>query len=610
MRAPDDILSLYKTRKASYAGLHAKMQQIADIYNGEVVVPLPDMEREENPSIPNLLQQGIDQMAGRITSVIPSVSFSPARPGVRKSQRNAAAAAGAVTGWWQKDSLPLKQKQRGRRLLAYSMAPTSIRWNFKEHRPIWQIRHPLETLPSPDLDPGQVSPQDVIFTFTRTAGWLIAAGYEEALYRLVNRRDIERDSVVTLIEYVDEDETVLMATGYYPASHYYMGTGSDGNLRGVVLERYENVAGMIPVTIPTRLTLDRMTGQFDGMVGMYFQQAKLMSLEMIAVEKGIFPDTYLVSRAGEQGRFLDGPHDGRTGRINIITGGDIKSEQPQPGYMTNGTIDRLERAQRVTSGIPAEFGGESGTNIRTGRRGDAVLSATIDFPIAEAQEIFAKSLEAENRIAIALAKRIDGDERRTIYVGTGNNRKPVTYVPNETFEQDDHVVSYPAAGTDVNSLIIGLGQRVGLGIMSKETAATLDPYIDNPEAEHDAIIAEGLEQALMAGIQQQASSGQIPPLVLSKIMTLVKNDKLELAEAMQKVTDDALKEQEAAAAAQAPPATPEMAMAGAAVGAMTGSESPIPGPNQGQLDLGTLMSTLRKPAMTIQPGRGIERGAV
>jgi hypothetical protein len=359
-----------------------------------------------------------------------------------------------------------------------------------------------------------------------------------------------------------------------------------------------------------------MTGQFDGMIGMYYQQARLMALETIAVEKGIFPDTYLVSRPGEMGRFLEGPHDGRPGLVNIISGGDIKEIQTTPGYQTNNTIDRLERAQRVTSGIPAEFGGESGTNIRTGRRGDAVLSATIDFPIAEAQEIFAFALEEENEAAIQMAKRIDGSAKRTIYVGTGNNRKPITYVPSETFEVVEHVVSYPAAGTDVNSLIIGIGQRVGLGIMSKETAATLDPYIDNPEYEHDAIIAEGLEQALVGSIQQQASQGAIPPLTLAKVMTLVRNDKMELAEALTKVTEDAMREQQAQAEAQsagpgmAPPPGPDAAAAGPTVQAMAGGPSPIPGPSQGQEDLASLLGALRKPAMTISPMRGVARGAV
>jgi hypothetical protein len=227
-------------------------------------------------------------------------------------------------------------------------------------------------------------------------------------------------------------------------------------------------------------------------------------------------------------------------------------------------------------------------------------------------------LEEENEVAIALSKSWAGNVKRTIYVGTGNAARPVSYVPNETFETSEHVVSYPASGADINSLIIGIGQRVGLGIMSKETAATLDPYIDNPEMEHDAIIAEGLEQALMAGIQQQASSGQMPPLTLAKVMRLVRDDKMELAEALNKVTEDALKEQEAKqqeAAAMAggeEAMSPDMAMAGQTVNAMAGQQSPIPGTDAmpGMSSLGDMLGALRRPAMTVQPMRGVERGAV
>lgn len=615
-RTLEDILLLYKQRKTLYEPLHAKMREIADVYNGKAEVPLPDMERTEQPSIPNLLQQGVDQMAGRITSVTPQITFASQKPGTRMYDRRAKAAADALGGWWQMDRVMLKQKQRGRRLVAYAMAPTVIRWDYKEHRPVWHLRHPLEALPSPDLQPGQVRPNDCIFQYQRTVGWMIANGYAEHCYKLMGSLDqVHRDTRVGIIEYIDAEQTVLIAAGHFSNNSYYSDYEyGEFSLRGVILEQYDNLIGEAPITIPTRLTLDRMTGQFDNMLGMYYQQAKLMALEVIAVEKGIFPDTYLVSRPGELGRFVDGPHDGRTGLINVIQGGDIQTEQPQPGYLTNPTMDRLERAQRLTSGIPAEFGGESTSNIRTGRRGDAVLSATIDFPIAEAQEIFSCSFEEENEIAMRLAKRIDGSTSRTIYVGAGNARRPVTYKASETFEQEEHIVSYPAAGTDVNSLILGIGQRVGLGIMSKETAATLDPYIDNPEQEHDAIIAEGLEQALMAGIQQQAQSGAIPPLVLAKIMNLVKMDKMELPQALHKVTEDALAEEKAKQEEMMQgeePMSPDAAMAGAAAQSMTGAPpSSIPGVGGGMKDLATMLGDLRRPNMTIQPQRGVAQGAM
>lgn len=607
----DQIISLYKQRLTYYGPAHTKMKQIQGIYNGTIEIPLPDMDQTGMPSVPNLLGAGVDQMAGRITSVIPSVNFASMKPGVRKYDRMAQTASSVITGWWQLDRLPSKMKQRGRHLIAYGMAPNVIRW--KEKRPTWQTRHPLETFPSPDIIPGQVKPTDCIFSYRRTAGWLRAKGYGDSLNALMGQFDTPNDASILMLEYIDRYETVLLIAGYRSADPFnmYEVEFSGEQMRGMIIERFPNVGEEMPVTVPMRITLDTMAGQFDGMVGMFYQQAKLMALETIAVEKGIFPDTYLISRQGEVARFLDGPHDGRTGLVSIVAGGDIKEIQSSPGYLTNPTIDRLERNQRVTSGIPAEFGGESSTGIRTGRRGDAVLSAVIDYPVAEAQETFAYALEEENEIAIALAKAWDGDTKRTIYVGTGNAARPVTYIANETFENDEHVVSYPASGSDVNSLIIGIGQRVGLGIMSKQTAATLDPYIDNPEREHDAIISEGLEQALMSGLQNQASSGQIPPLTVSKIMQLVKDDKLELAEALNKVTEEALKEQQAKQQdSMMGEMSPDMAAAGQTVNAMAGPQSPIPGLGSGMASLGDMLGQLRRPAMTVQPMRGVERGAM
>ena len=595
----NDVISLYRQRLKFYAPLHQKMGVIQAIYNGTMEVPLPDMEENAMPSVPNLLAQGVDQMAGRITSVVPSVSFASTKPGIRASDRRALTASRTITGWWQEDRLMMKMKQRGRHQIAYGMSPVVIRWNAKDSRPTWQIRNPLETYPSTDVMPGNLTPTDCVFAYRRSVSWLRSKGYGDRLYALTGDTQLPADASILLIEYVDAEETHLVAAGYRTPDPYAM-TDIDMSgmqMKGVTLERFPNMSGdECPVVIPMRITLDTASGQFDTMIGMYYQQAKLMALETIAVEKGIFPDTYLVSRPGEVGRFLDGPHDGRTGMVNIIAGGDIREVQSQPGYLTNPTIDRLERNQRVTAGIPAEFGGESTGNIRTGRRGDAVLSAVIDYPVAEAQETFAFSLEEENEIAIELSKAWAGDTKRTIFVGTGNSARPVTYVPNDTFATSEHVVSYPASGADINSLIIGIGQRVGLGIMSKRTAATLDPYIDNPEQEHDEIVAEGLEQALLAGMQQQAAQGAIPPLVLAKVMTMVRDDKMELAEAFNKVTEDAMKAQQEE---QQGAMGPEQAMAPAAMQAMAGPAAAMPavqGPSPSQANLGQLLNTLRKGA--------------
>lgn len=604
-RTAEDIIDLYRERRRDNTELHRQMATIQAVYKGEVQIPLPDMDTIEQSYVPNLLQTGVDQMAGRIASVTPEIVF-PAET-TRRSERLAETRRRVVGGWWATDRLPNKLKHRARNLIAYSTAPASVLYNPTLKRPTWFARDPMATYPSPDIIPGVVTPGDIIFAYTRSYGWCLDNGYTQT--RTIMGPGAARDTLLTLIEYHDTEQNTLIAYAETGIS----GTAWDYRAGGhTLLEQTPNPIGCVAATIPRRIALEN-SGQFDGMVGMYYMQAKLMALEVIAVERGIFPDTYLEGRSGEVPRVISGPHDGRTGEITVISGGQIRTENPQPGYLTNGLIDRIERSQRITAGVPAEFGGESPTNVRTGRRGDSVLSATIDFPVAEAQEMLALALHDENLVAMKLSKHYDGSAPRTIHLGVGNNNRTTTYIANKVFDGDiEHSVNYPISGADLNSMMIGLGQRVGLGTMSKETAAELDPYIGDAELEHDRITAEGLEQSLMASLQQQASQGQIPPLVLSKIMNLVKTDRMELPEAVEAATKWYAKmQQQQQTEGENPPGTEaDMAAADAAMTGLTGQPSPIPGPTTGQGDLATLLSTLRKPAMTITPNRGVSNGAM
>lgn len=599
MRTPEQIIGLYATRRKDYMGLHQQMETIRRVYTGEASVDLPDMDKVEQAYVPNLLQTGIDQMAGRIASTTPVANFTTDGK-TRRAERKAATRQRVVTGWWAVDRIPAKNKTRARHLLAYSQAPATVVYSTKLDRPTWAVRNPAMCFPSSDLIPGVVTPNDVIFAYSRTWGWLKANGYDAAAKILPP--GATGDNKLTLVEYHDPEQTTLLAYAEPTNQATWLNSGA-----WVVLQHMPNPIGITPATVPTRISLET-SGQFDGMVGMYYMQAKLMALEVLAVERGIFPDTYLEGRSGETPKFVAGPYDGRSGEVNIVSGGTIKDHNTQPGYVTNQTIDRLERAQRLTAGVPSEFGGESPSNVRTGRRGDSVLSATIDFPVAEAQEVLAMALHDEDIAAIKLARHYNGMAPKTIYVGSGNTRESITYVPATVFDDDcDHTVDYPINGTDMNALMIGLGQRVGLGTMSKRTAAELDPYIASAETEHDQTVAEGLEQALLSGIQQQAASGAIPPVVLSRIMTLVRTDRMELPEAIEKATAEAAERQAAEAeAAQGAPGQPGDA---AALAGLAGEQSPIPGASPGQEDLASLMASLRLPAMTVKPLQGVAQGA-
>lgn len=590
----DHVATLYTERAKLYSVAHSKMAEIERIYDGEHEVVITDMNRNERAAVANLLSQGVDQMAGRIASVIPQATFTSADPGKRQADRRARTATATVQGWWQQDNLPLKMKVRARHLVAHGISPVTVTYSRRLRRPTWTVRRPTECFPSTEQIPGTVTPTDVIFAYRRPASWLVQHGYEAQMRALHPGNQIERDTNFLLIEYLDQECTRLILSGVLQpgaGAYSYMQSGA---IACIELEYAENPAGVPMAHVPSRVSLSREGGQFDSMVSMYYMQSRLMALDLAAIEKGVYPDTWAVSRPGELARIEDGPYDGRSGRINILAGGDIKQMDTSPGYKTDQAIDRLERAQRLTAGIPAEYGGESATNIRTGRRGDQVLSGVIDFPIGEAQDVLAVSLEAEDRSAIALSKHYDGSATRNIYVGTGNTTKRVTYIANEVFSHDEHRVVYPVSGADINSLVMGAGQRIGMGGMSKRSWMEMDPWVANPETEHDQIIAEGLETAMIGGIQQQAAAGAIPPLVIGKVMSLVANDKMELPEALAKAVEDAQRAEQEQAQQQA--VTAEQAAAPATQQALAGA---IPGASPDQQSLSGLMTALRRPAMAV-----------
>ncbi len=584
MKTVEEIVAIYSARSQASDGTKSRMRDLRDYYNGDVIVPLPELNSDEQSAVANLLAQGLDQTAMRIASTRPDIHCPPTDPSKKRSRDNANIRRKAIFGWWENSRMDLQLAKRARHLIGYSTTITQLRFNPKTGCPEWHLRDPLTAYPATLLGVDDMRPRDVIFAYERPLGYLRAM-YPEVARVFQSDSDAGEDQPIEMIEYISDEEQVLIAmrgpvkTGVFSTSSY-----SDDNIV-VELERAPNILGQCPVVCAERISLDDAQGQFDGILGMYQMQARLMALEVIAVQKGVFPDTWLIGRQGETPQIVN-PADGLTGEVGVVRGGDLRDMQMQPGYMTNPAIDRLERAQRLTAGIPPEFGGESSTNIRTGRRGDAVLSAVVDFPVQESQRIMARSLQEENKLAVDISKAYAGRKGKSFYVTTKNAKGRVDYTPNDNFDSTDNVVSYSQAGADINNLVIGGGQRVGMGTMSKRSFMAIDPLVEDPEFEHDSVISEQLEQALLLSIQQQASEGVIPPADLARIMDLVANDQMELAGAVDKVQKEAQERQATMVEATAPEAQPGLAIPGMGAEAMAGAVA------EEEVDLGQLLGAL------------------
>lgn len=583
------IVDLYRRRRNAAGPVRDKAIQIRDAYNGDMVIPLPELSQSEKSAVPNLVATGIDSMAQRISSTHPNIFCAPLRQGIKASEEKARDRRKALYGCWEANRIDIKMRRRARWLLGYSTAPVMLRPDAKMEGPKWCVRDPLATYPGETDDPDDCEVPDAIFAFTRTYDWL-RRNYPDAWYGLERPARVDPDDKITLLEFVDDREIILIvlsdrweaevSPGDMAPATWTPGIrdGWVGSQRYYALERLDNRVGECTAVVPGRICLDRRQGAYDGIVGMNYAQAMLFALELHAVMEGVFPDEWLVAnQAGVQPKIVT-MADGRAGIIGQIDGGDLKTIAKQPGYMTNPTRDYLERNQRVTAGIPADFGGESGSNIRTGRRGESIVAATVEFPIQEAQNLFARSAEAENRRAIGILKNYFGGRRKSFYVNWRGARGWVDYVPNKIFETDQNKVWYPFSGADVNNLTIGLGQLVGVGMLSTRSAMEMHPYIEDAEGEYDRIVAEALKRSVLTSVETMASQGQIPPADVARIYELVESNQLELAAAVTKAQEEAQERQSTTVdpvAAGDPAAQPGLAMPGA--GAEAGVGSPIPG---------------------------------
>jgi hypothetical protein len=94
-------------------------------------------------------------------------------------------------------------------------------------------------------------------------------------------------------------------------------------------------------------------------------------------------------------------------------------------------------------------------------------------------------------------------------------------------------------------LKVRIGQSVGIKEMSIRTAQELDPDIDDPDLEHDRILGESLEQAMLAAIDQAVAGGQLDPVMVAQVHDRVVSHKEQLFEAYQKVHAQAAAQQQA-----------------------------------------------------------------
>ena len=210
-------------------------------------------------------------------------------------------------------------------------------------------------------------------------------------------------------------------------------------------------------------------------------------------------------------------------------------------------------------------------------------------------------MAAENRRAVQIMKAYYGKEPSMfILPGDGKVSHP-DYTPDDTFDADLSYVKYASPGSDVNALVISIGQRLGDKTMSAQTGMEMDPAIEDPIRERDQMELEQMRGALLANIEQGLQSGQIDPMTIVRVAQRKAEKREPLEDAWEFVHTEMQKEQAAQAQPQPgeQPPGPEDQMPGAnqpPTMVPPGGNPTVAPPPGGQVNLSSILQTLRRPA--------------
>jgi len=606
----DQISAEMARRRLAQSPLVERMIEVRDRYNGDVIVPVPELD-DDIPMAslaPLLIAESVEHPALYATQMTPSISVPALDPALATGRRSvdwAMRRRKALAYAWDKSWWELLIGRMFRHLAAYATSALCVELDYINKVPRMCIRDPLTAYPEPKAAEDLSLPTNCGFVQGKSLDWL-HAHFPQTIDRVPRgagfaAANANEGELWDIVEWMDADEIVVGLLGPRDGTRSWT---SDPMRWSMELARYPNIFGRCPAIIPRRVTLDRIISQLSNVIGHSDLLAKLMYLDIRATERSVFPDKYVIAAQGQNPRLVDGVwHDGATGEINLVT--DAQAIGVLPGNPDQGnkiTMDRVERNLRTSVGLIPQAGGETYGALRTGRGIDALMGAALDPRTAELHHIAERYLtEANELILIGYRKRWP---TKSYAVSSPLDPGTVKFVPETHIEADydgtvvyENRVHYPLPGLDDINATQVIGQMLGAELISKRDARRLHPHNHDPEGTERQILVEQLETFALTALAQRAQQG-LAPVDYARIIELVYEGK-RIDEAITQADREAQERQ----AAEAPPpelgqGVPPETMPGLAVpgeGAESMGPPAISPPGESLQNMRALVGALQSP---------------
>ena len=511
MLTPDELLIKTDDLKGmhEHSGHYEYRDRVRSIMNGgsngiAALLGNDAKNYDTDLPIPNLINSGLEHLAqklGRMPDIkVDSYADSERAKGkAEKLER-------IVSSLDKNSKMDMQMPQAARWLPGYGFCVWIIRQKMSPDGimyPHAELRDPYDCYPGyygPDQDPKELAlirlvPTAVIKQMYPQAQVMVdessqfPSGYSKFKYHDGFQRswDNQLADGVELVEYYNEEGTYV----FLPDTKQ-------------ILDYTPNPLKSGPrFVISKRFSFDRLTGQYDHVLGLMAAMAKINVLSIIAMEDSVFTETNIIGEL-ESGNYKRGRLS-----VNYLSPGSQVSKPPNNiPYQLFTQIDRIERQLRVGSSYPVSDDAISPNSFVTGRGLQELLSS-VDLNVKEYQLSLKTAMEELDYKRLEMDEALNGQTKKPMAGYLNGTAYAEQYTPATDIKgmfKTRRIYGVMAGFDEPTKIVSGL-QLLQAGIIDKETLQENMDGLDNVQKINDRILKDEAERTLFETLKIQASQG-------------------------------------------------------------------------------------------------------
>jgi hypothetical protein len=511
MLTPDELLIKTDDLKGmhEHSGHYEYRDRVRSIMNGgsngiAALLGNDAKNYDTDLPIPNLINSGLEHLAQKLGRM-PDIKVDQYADSER-AKGKAEKLERIVSSLDGNSKMDMQMPQAARWLPGYGFCVWIIRQKMSPDGimyPHAELRDPYDCYPGyygPDQDPKELAlirlvPTAVIKQMYPQAQVMVdessqfPSGYSKFKYHDGFQRswDNQLADGVELVEYYNEEGTYV----FLPDTKQ-------------ILDYTPNPLKSGPrFVISKRFSFDRLTGQYDHVLGLMAAMAKINVLSIIAMEDSVFTETNIIGEL-ESGNYKRGRLS-----VNYLSPGSQVSKPPNNiPYQLFTQIDRIERQLRVGSSYPVSDDAISPNSFVTGRGLQELLSS-VDLNVKEYQLSLKTAMEELDYKRLEMDEALNGQTKKPMAGYLKGTAYAEQYTPATDIKgmyKTRRIYGVMAGFDEPTKIVSGL-QLLQAGIIDKETLQENMDGLDNVQKINDRILKDEAERTLFETLKIQASQG-------------------------------------------------------------------------------------------------------